>query len=85
MKYSRGARNYISGNKYNVVLKFSSVLLFCPFEFLCHESSVWLKKEVIQWVLQSCHNGVVHVLFIVQPIIPGLKWQLKGPEHKVRE
>lgn len=60
MKYSRGARNYTSGNKYNVILKFSSVLSFWLFGFLCHKSPVWLKKEVLQCVLQLL---VIMILF----------------------
>lgn len=32
-----------------------------------------------------CHNDFLQRLNSVQTIIPGLKWQLTGPEHRVPE
>lgn len=52
VKYSGHARNDTHGNKYNVILNFSSVLLFWLLGSLCSSRSDWLNKEVTKCVRQ---------------------------------
>lgn len=63
VKYSRYARNDTHGNKYNVILNFSSVLLFWLLGSLCSSRSDWLNKEVTKCVLQ---------LFVMMILFKGL-------------
>lgn len=85
MKYSRDARNDISGNKYNVKKFLFRFVILAPWISLPQEFCLVKEGSNTMCTATFCHRDFVQRLNRVQTIIPGLKWQLKGPEHRVPE